>query len=329
MLNYPVFSIGDNSHIARQRETHIFQDHEKEIYRKIVVINGRIRSAIGIGNWKGVQRFQEAVEKKRRVWPWQIRNFIDDGILWSDSDSENVIEWPSSATVCNCTGVTRGDLSTASNQGAKTVSELSYATGASTVCGSCKHLLTDFVGGNSTPDPLTFFKTITAISILILLSCVAILFAPSYSYSNSIITGMSLDFLWRDNFIKQVSGFTLLGLSIFISLISFRKRFKKLVNLWDYSYWRLTHIATGIILVATLFAHTGFNLGNNLNFYLMLIFSTLLLVGSAAGLVIGYEHNLPRRLSKQLRLYAIWSHILLLWPLPPLLGFHILKTYYF
>lgn len=329
VLDYPVFSTGDTGLAARARECYIYQHHEKEIYRKLVIINGRLRGAIGIGEWPGVQRVQEAVENQRRIWPWQIKRFVTDGILWNNSLSENVIDWPSSAIVCNCTGITRGQLSQSLLRGASTVDKLICNTGASTVCGSCKPLLVDFIGGNAVAEPTKAFRLLLLSSIVTLFSVLAALFIPSLSYNNSVQNDFLFDVLWRDSLFKQISGFSLLGFSLFVSTISLRKRLKKAFSLGDYAYWRLMHVVIGALTLAILLAHTGFRLGNNLNFYLMLSFSCLLLIGSIASIVIGYEHNLPRRLAKKIRSYAVWSHILLLWPLPVLLGFHILKTYYF
>lgn len=329
VLDYPVFSIGNTGVSARERECFIFQDHENSIYRKIVVINGRIRGAIGIGKWPAVQRVQEAVEHKRRIWPWQLKRFINDGILWYDADSDNIAEWPSTAIVCNCTGVTHGQLSTAFKQGACTVEKLAIETGASSICGSCKPLLNDFVGNSAISQPTQGYITLLLASVLTLIAAFSALFLPSMNYSDSVNAALNIDVLWRDNLYKQISGFSILGLSIFISIISIRKRVKKFSQSGNYAYWRIMHIVMGVVAVVGLLAHTGFRLGDNLNLALMLTYSCLLLAGSIAGIVIAYEHAMSRRLAKQLRTYAVWSHILLLWPLPALLGFHVLKTYYF
>ena len=329
VMDYPVFSAGDTGSDARAREEIIYQDHQKEIYRKILVINGRIRGAVGIGEWPGVNRFQEAVESKRRLWPWQINRFRAEGKLWNDSASESVIDWPATAVVCNCTGVTRGQLDDALKRGAHSVFELANVTGASSVCGSCKPLIKDFIGGSSQPEPTKGFKTLISASVLSIIATFIILFLPALYYSQSVQTDFNIDALWRDNLFKQISGYSLLGLALLISVISIRKRLRKILNLWDYAYWRVIHVIAGFLSIGVLLAHTGFRFGDNLNFYLMLVFSSLLLVGAIAGATIGYEHNLPRRFARQLRMYAVWSHILLLWPLPALLGFHIIKTYYF
>jgi len=329
VLNFPVFSAGDTGIAARARECYIYQKHEQDIYRKIIIINGRLRGAIGIGDWSGIQRVQEAVENQRRIWPWQIKRFLSDGIIWNNTLSENVNDWPSAAVICNCTGVTRGQLHQSFKNGSSTVESLMCDTGASTVCGSCKPLLVDFVGGNATPEPTRGFKTLLVTSVIALFCVLSSLLLPSLNYTDSVQNTFTFDILWRDNLLKQISGFSLLGFSLLISLISIRKRFQKIISAWDYAYWRIMHVVIGTLIIAILFTHTGFRLGNNLNFYLMITFTCLLLVGAIASITISYEHNLPRRLSKIIRTYSVWSHILLLWPLPVFLGFHILKTYYF
>ena len=329
VMDYSVFSVGNTGVMEPSRNSYIYQDHENEIYRKIVVINGRIRGAVGIGKWPGVNRFQEAVEQQRRIWPWQIKRFINDGKLWNDIESENVIDWPASSIVCNCTGVTRGQLDAAMKHGATTVEKISHETGASSVCGSCKNLLCDFVGGNATPEESIGYKTLIVGSLLTIIAAISIFFLPSIGYTNSVQVEFDIDELWRNELFKQISGFSLLALSLLLSIVSLRKRSTNIIKLWDFAYWRLAHVVIGVVTLAVLLTHTGFRLGDNLNYYLMLTFSSLLFVGAVAGVVIGFEHRLPRRLAKQIRSYAIWSHILLLWPLPVLLSFHIIKTYYF
>ena len=329
VLDYPVFSVGETGTNARSREEIVYQNHKKEIYRKIVVVNGRIRGAVGIGEWPGVNRFQEAVEKKRRIWPWQINRFKQSGLVWNDATSENVIDWPATATVCNCTGVTKGQLDTAMLRGANNVIKIAHATGASTVCGSCKNLLTDYMGDSAASKPDKPLLVLLISSIISLIFALSIFVLPSISYNHSVIEPWNISSLWTNSLFKQISGFSLLGLSVVISLLSIKKRFNKIITLWDYSYWRLAHIGIGGFMIIVLLAHTGFRFGDNLNLYLMLIFSSLLLAGAISAITISYEHALPHKIAKLIRSYAIWSHIVLLWPLPALLGFHIIKTYYF
>jgi nitrite reductase (NADH) large subunit len=329
VVGLPVFSAGETGQLSERLDAYEYQDNKKNIYRKILLKNGRLLGALGTGEWPGLQRFQESVSTHRRIWPWQIRRFVSEGLLWNEVASENVIDWPATAIVCNCTGVTRGQLDVAMKNGAKTAGELMAETGASTVCGTCKDLVCDFAGGNAAREPVKAYKGLLLVSLIAFVAAITYLLSPSIGYTETAAVNWHIDEWWRDGFYKQVSGFLILGFSVFISFVSVRKRLAKYIKLWDFAYWRFAHVAIGVVLLGFLLAHTGLRMGSHLNFYLMLVFSALIVVGAVAGLAISYEHNMPARIAKRLRSYALWSHILLLWPLPGLLGFHVIKTYYF
>ena len=87
-----------------------------------------------------------------------------------------------------------------------------------------------------------------------------------------------------------------------------------------FASWRLVHVLLGTLAVITLIGHTGLRLGYNLNLLLMLNFLALLLAGSVASGVIGLQRVLPRGRARRTRELSLWLHILLLWPLPALLG---------
>jgi nitrite reductase (NADH) large subunit len=75
--------------------------------------------------------------------------------------------------------------------------------------------------------------------------------------------------------------------------------------------------------------HTGFRLGDQLNQLLLMNFLLLAIVGAVGSTVIAAEHRLPPMLAKKQRHAWTWLHIVLFWPFPILLGFHIVKGYYF
>jgi nitrite reductase (NADH) large subunit len=60
----------------------------------------------------------------------------------------------------------------------------------------------------------------------------------------------------------------------------------------------------------------------------MSAFLGVVVLGAVAGGVIALEHRLGAE-GARLRRTWLWSHILIAWPIPVLLGFHVLKTYYF
>ena len=55
----------------------------------------------------------------------------------------------------------------------------------------------------------------------------------------------------------------------------------------------------------------------------------LALVGGAAGSAIAFEHRLSPSAARRLRAKTAWLHIVFAWPIPVLLAFHVIKTYYF
>jgi len=134
--------------------------------------------------------------------------------------------------------------------------------------------------------------------------------------------------IWRDSDVRQLTGFSLLGTGVVISIISLRKRLAGF-RWGEYSLWRFIHVVIAVLLAVLLWVHTGGRVGDNLNMMLMLSFTGLILAGGVLSATLGFEHHLSAQLARRLRRTSLWVHILLLWPLPVLLGFHILKAYYF
>ena len=326
----PVFSAGrvgeEEDH--RTFEEYVFRDHSHSIYRKLVISRGKLVGAIATGEWNELERVQEAVSHQRRIWAWQIKRFKSKGFIWPEDTSKDVSQWPANATICNCSGVTRGQLSAAFTAGHTSVPSLMAATNASTVCGSCRPLLVQFAGAADTPEPAAGAKVLLVTGMLSLLLALVALFLPGAAYNSSVDVAWQWDLLWRDNFIKQLTGYSVLGLSILAMLMSLRKRIKAF-SLLKFSSWRLIHVATGLAVILGLAVHGGFHLGNNLNLLLMLPFILLIAVGAIASGVVSIEHCMDGLFARRLRKSMVWLHIVLFWPVPVLLAFHILQTYYF
>ena len=287
----------------------------------------RVVGAIAYGQWDETSRVQESVQRSAYLWPWQRRNFARTGRLWRESPASDVNDWPAGAVVCQCTNTTRGALSAALLAGYTTVAALRAHTGASSVCGSCKPLLAELAGGQPL-EPERGSRTLVWTGAVSVLGALLVLLAPAIPYADSVQTDLRWDLLWRDGLLKQISGFSLLGLGIVLSVISLRKRTQR-IRIGGFAGWRVVHVVFGTLAAATLVAHTGLRLGYRLDMYLMLSFVGLLLAGAAAGALIGLQHRLPRAAGRRGREVALWMHILLLWPVPALLAFHVLKTYWF
>lgn len=324
-----VFSIGctGEGEVTSLLRTLVFRGADSRGYRKLLLRRNRVVGAIAYGDWPEINRVQEAVQHTRYIWPWQQRRFLKTGRLWPEQAAADVADWPAGAVVCQCTNVTRGTLSQAIQAGHGSVEALCAHTGASSVCGSCKPLVAELAGAQEVAaEPGS--RTLLWTAIVTLVAALAFLLSPAIPFPDSVQVPLRWDLLWRDSLLKQISGFTLLGIGALVSIISLRKRLTRF-SFGAFAGWRLVHVLLGTLAVITLIGHTGLRLGYNLNLLLMLDFLALLLVGAAASGVIGLQQILPRARARRTREVSLWLHILLLWPLPALLGFHIFKTYWF
>ena len=330
VVDRKVFSMGEvgDEISAAEATRHGYERPAEGIYRKLVLRRGRLVGALAIGPWDALGRVQESVLRQRRIWPWQRKRFTRTGSLWPAEDGAHISAWPASATVCQCTGVTRGALSVALAGGCRSAADLAAKTGASTVCGSCRPLLAQLAGAASdaTAAPRGV-RTLLVLALLTLLfSTLSVVISP-LPYADSVqVLWARLDAWWRDGLLKQISGYTLITLVALGLLVSVRKRVRR-VRYGDYSTWRNLHALLGAGALLLLVLHTGFHFGHNLNLWLMSAFTAIAALGAAAGLSATREHAGAAARAWKARYNSL--HLLAAWPLPVLLGFHILSVYYF
>lgn len=320
VLSIPVFSAGEinNSALPLQRSSfHGNNDSGEETYRLISIDRGRLVGAAAVGDWPEIPHLKELLRKQAFIWPWQRRRFVKTGNLSANGQAASVADWPADSTICSCLTITRGQIGAAVSSGSTTIEQIALATRASTVCGSCKPLLAEILGGQSAPSPIPACRTVAIMSLICLLAGIIALGLPGLPYTKSVQAAPNWNWLWTESLYKQISGFTLLGLAFFATLLSLRKRLPEIAWL-NYSTWRFVHIGVGIILLITLLAHTGFRLGAELNFLLMSCFLIAAMTGAIGGLVAASEHRLQPTTAKLLRKATIWSHLLVMWPLPAL-----------
>jgi len=329
VVGLPVFSVGatgDDENPAEQR-MQVYTRPAAGIYRKIILHNGRLVGAIGIGDWPEAAAVQEAVVHQRRIGPLVQWRFRQQGQLWSESGQDSVAFWPAAATVCNCAAVSRGRLTEAVNGGCRRIECLVEHTGAGRVCGSCRPLLAELVGTQAQPQAVPGRRTLLWASMASLLVLLAFYLPGGFRELASAQSGVWPQRLWTDGFWRQVSGYTLLTLGLTALLLSLRKRWSRF-TFGDFGFWRVAHTILGLGMLGVLILHTGLRLGNNFNFLLLGSFFLLTKLGSLAGATVAVEAR-PTRASRRWKQWSTLAHIVLAWPLPVLLTFHILSVYYF
>lgn len=119
------------------------------LYRKLIVRNGRLIGAVTIGDWDNLERIRELLRSPLPLSFWDMRRFRGTGDLWAKSESPPVAEWPPETVVCGCLRVTRGAIGQAVTDGCTNVEDVCARTKAGTLCGSCKPLISELVGGDA------------------------------------------------------------------------------------------------------------------------------------------------------------------------------------
>lgn len=305
-----------------------YQDLDAGIYRRLNLLRGRIIGAIAYGEWPEMNRVQEAFQSGRLLLPWQKWLFRTSGRLWPAQGAGEVANWPASAVVCQCNSVSKAALTDACKAGFTSVADLQRCTGAGTVCGSCKPLLGQLLSDGARTEKERGWVYLLFGSLVALVLVGLVLLLPEAEVAGSVQANRWFENIWNNKLWKQVTGFTLLGMAALGMLMSLRKRLRW-QWLGQFAYWRLLHIGLGVICAVLLVFHTGFHLGANFNRMLMLDFLCVLVLGAGASGIVALCHKMSPARARLVRKFTTWVHILVTWPLPALLGIHILSVYYF
>lgn len=325
-----VFCAGSEDDLQRSGlKTYEFSDKNGN-YRCILADNNRIVYVISVGEWEEANRLAEAVTSKRRYSSFAFFKFKMTGRFFPKNES-SVAYWPENAVVCNCMNVTRGQLSQAILNGSNTISLLQTNTHASTVCGSCQpklqSLLEQETGGQVKKQALPYSKGLFSLGILAFFAALITFFMPQIPASETVLSG-AYDQIWLDGLFKQISGFTLLGLSLLAMSVSIFKRYiQKLKKV--FSPMRFVHVIIGVLAVVALLLHTGNLKGEGLNQWLLIDFIAVLVIGGLMAFWMGVEHKSSASVGGKMRRLFGWGHLAAVWALPVLLGFHIFTVYYF
>ena len=330
VLNFPLRTFGQPINYRRTRfdkET-VFQSDQQ--YVKLITTKSQLVGGIAVGEASEFDALFDAYLRKEKL-PWYRRLLLKfTGRIWPLSDQSDTSQWSDERFVCKCHQVSLGKVCGAINNGAVTVKALGSVTGAGTTCGGCQPLLANIVASKTgektslAAEPLWGLSVVLSIFVLVMVGVV--LSIPGLATGESVTKPALFEWLWNDKFWKQVTGFTLLGLSAVGLLVSLRKRFKR-VALGRFVYWRFAHVTLGALCIAVLLAHTGLHLGTNLNQWLSLNFITILSLGALTSSAVALSHRLTSHRQQLFRKSWNWLHILAAWPLPVLLAAHILTVY--
>ena len=289
------------------------------LHRQILLRGRRMLAAAAVGPWEELGFTQDTICRRQRLWPWQVQQFLQSGTFSGRSECYPVTRWPASATVCNCLEVTRGALGAARAGGGASVDDLIARTGASTVCGSCRPLLVELAGEAAAADARRGSAGLIAAGACAVVLALVFAAPAPIPLAASLRESGTADLLYRDGWWRQATGYASLACALAAgAAYSLRKRWRG-AEPADIGRWRLAHGAAGALALIPLVAHTGLRMGTGFDRALIVAFLAAAALGGAAAAGMGQRHA---RLT-------FWLHLLAVWPLPILLAFHILSTYYF
>ena len=143
----------------RDTDEHIvFSEPGKGVFKSIVIRDDKIVGATLLGDSRKVAFLQQAFDRGLPLPEERVELMFD---LGGPAAEVGVAELADDAQVCNCNGVSKGDICGAVKGGCKTVSSVMDKTRAGKGCGSCKLLVAQVVeyaaGGAVEEDPAAHY----------------------------------------------------------------------------------------------------------------------------------------------------------------------------
>ncbi|WP_018330500.1 nitrite reductase large subunit NirB [Actinomycetospora chiangmaiensis] len=131
-----------------------FSETGRGVYQTVIIRDGTLIGATLVGDVSKVAALTQAFDSRSALPEERVKLLFD---LGSADDSASAADLPDDTQICNCNGVSKGDLVGCVHDGAETVSACMDATRAGKGCGSCKGLVREVVeaalGGAGAEDP--------------------------------------------------------------------------------------------------------------------------------------------------------------------------------
>jgi nitrite reductase (NADH) large subunit len=131
-----------------------FSEPSRGVYQTVIIRDGMLVGATLLGDVSKVASLTQAFDRRVPLPEERIKLLFDIG---APPPEVGAAELDDEAQVCNCNGVSKGELVACVRDGQRTVGGVMGATRAGKGCGSCKRLVADIVeaalGGNLETDP--------------------------------------------------------------------------------------------------------------------------------------------------------------------------------
>jgi len=131
-----------------------FTEPKKGTYKKLIIRDGRLMGGILLGDISKAAYLMQAFDRGTPLPEERLSLLFDIG---APSAKVTFEELPMDAQVCNCNGVSKGNILTCVKNGKRSAKAVMEATRAGMGCGSCKAMVSEMVewvcGGETEEDP--------------------------------------------------------------------------------------------------------------------------------------------------------------------------------
>ncbi|MFW6174566.1 MAG: nitrite reductase large subunit NirB, partial [Chloroflexota bacterium] len=135
VMGVDVTVMGEKAPQDDKDEVVSYVEPSRGIYKKMIVREGRLAGAIVVGDGGSAPGLLQAFDRDE-VLPENRAEMLF--ALGGEAAGGSVDTMPDDAQVCNCNGVSKGQIVSAVETGARTLKAVCDATRAGTGCGSCK-----------------------------------------------------------------------------------------------------------------------------------------------------------------------------------------------
>ena len=302
-------------------------------FRSLVVRRGILIGSTIIGNWTNSTALRFAVDENVKIPNRQKKVFNTTGELNLLDDFGEAATWSNDSIICNCCHIDCGTVRKEIKKGGDNLQKIKHSSGAGSKCGSCRLQLLGLIHaglGNNVKLENSIFASGKIFKYLAVCSLIlsVLYWLPWQISAPYTVDSLKFEFskLWTDSVIKQITGFTVAGISFFSLLYSLRKRLGWF-RIGKLGIWKTFHVLSGFLAIIVLFFHTGLSWGYNLNFLLATNFLTLNTLGALAAVNYSAKLDSSSFAQNRIRYWLIRSHILFFWPYPILLFIHLYSVY--
>jgi nitrite reductase (NADH) large subunit len=131
-----------------------FTEPKKGTYKKLIIRDGRLIGAILLGDISKAAYLMQAFDRATPLPEERLSLLFDIG---APAKKVTFEELPLDSQVCNCNGVSKGNILSCVKQGKRSAKAVMEATRAGMGCGSCKSMVSEMVewacGGEVEEDP--------------------------------------------------------------------------------------------------------------------------------------------------------------------------------